>query len=78
MNLYQAQRHAEENGFDSEKFIAFFPAGPKVCTWLDAYFGMFLIDGEGDGFVMVRQIDELLPNLICEPLKSDVAEQAAA
>jgi hypothetical protein len=68
MNLYQAQRHAEDNGYDSEKFIAFFPAGTKVCKWIDAYFGMFNIEGTGDGFVMVRDVDDMCPNLVCEPI----------
>lgn len=66
MNLYQAQRHAEKNGHDSEEFTAFFPAGPKMCKWLDAYFGMFTIEGLDGGFVMVRQIDAEYPDLVCE------------
>jgi hypothetical protein len=69
MNIYQAQRYAEENDkFQGGKFIAIFPAGPKVCTWLDAYFGMFTIEGIEDGFVMVKQIDDAYPNLLCQPI----------
>lgn len=68
MNLYQAQRHAEDNGHDSEEFTAFFPTGPRRCKWLDAYFGMFTIEGFDDGFVMVRQIDQEYPDLVCELL----------
>jgi hypothetical protein len=67
MNLYQAQRHAEKNGYDSEEFTAFFPAGPRRCKWLDAYFGMFTIEGLDDGFVMVGHIDSEYPDLVCLP-----------
>ncbi len=66
MNIYQCERLAKERGFDSMKFTAFFPAGPKVCTWLDAYFGIFQIDGT-DGFVMAREVDERFPDLQCIP-----------
>ncbi len=72
MNIYQAQRYAEENDqFQGGKFIAIFPAGPKVCTWLDAYFGMFTIEGIEDGFVMVKQIDDAYPNLLCQPIEAE-------
>ena len=74
MNLYQCEKYAQKNGFDSVEFIAIFPAGPKKCRWLDAYFGMFQIDGLGDGFVMTRNIDEMFPDLVCEPLKKEEKE----
>ena len=65
MNLYQCQKHAESNGFDSLEFIAHFPAGAKKCKWLDAYFGMFEVEGM-DGFVMTKDIDKMFPSLVCE------------
>ncbi len=71
MNLYQCEKYAQKNGFDSVEFIAIFPAGPKKCRWLDAYFGMFQIDGVGDGFVMTKDIDQMFPDLVCEPLKKE-------
>lgn len=67
MNLYQCQQYAEREGFDSVKFLANFPVGTRVCTWLDAYFGMFQIEGM-DGFVMVRDIDSQFPSLDCTVL----------
>lgn len=70
MNLYQCENYAKTNGFDSVEFIALFPAGPKKCRWLDAYFGMFQIDGVGDGFVMTRDIDKMFPDLECEIIQS--------
>lgn len=65
MNLYQCEKYAESNGFDSLEFIAHFPAGPKKCKWLDAYFGMFEIEGI-DGFVMTKDVDKMYPSLVCE------------
>ena len=66
MNLYQCEKYAKDNGFDSLEFIAHFPAGAKKCKWLDAYFGFFTIEGVGDGFVTTQQIDEMFPTLVCE------------
>ena len=68
MNLYQCQNWAQENGFDKAEFLAMFPVGLKKCKWLDAYFGLFKIEGIGDGFVTVKDIDNMFPNLVCEPL----------
>lgn len=73
MSIHQCERLAKEDGFDRMKFTALFPAGPRVCTWLDAYFGMFQIEGLGDGFVMVNQIDDAFPDLVCIPLESEAA-----
>ena len=69
MNLYQCQEWAKDNGFDKAKFIALFPSGPTECQWLDAYMGLLQIDKLGDGFVMVKQIDKMFPDLHCQPLE---------
>lgn len=76
MNLYQCQNKAKDIGFDKAKFVAHFPCGPVVCQWLDAYFGMFKADFDGlrDGFLMVRQIDEKFPDLICDEPYLDKGE----
>jgi hypothetical protein len=66
MNLYQCEKYAQYNGFDSLEFIAKFPTGDRKCKWLDAYFGCFMIEGLGDGFVTTGQIDKLFPALECE------------
>ena len=68
MNLYQCEKYAKDNGFDSVKFVAKFPTGDRTCQWLDAYFGFFKIEGVGDGFVTTNQIDEMFPKLECEIL----------
>lgn len=64
MNIYQCQRKAKDVGFDSAKFVAMFPAGPKECKWLDAYFGFFQVEGI-EGFLSVNDIDEQFPDLHC-------------
>ncbi len=69
MNLYQCQKWAEKNGFDSCEFYAEFPIGKTKCKWLDAYFGMLEIPNLGKGFLMVGDIDKMFPNLTCEPIE---------
>lgn len=73
MNIYQEQRRAKEDGFDKAEFVALFPAGLRHCKWVDAYFGLFTIDGLGDGFVTVEQIDDQFPDLLCLPVGKDEA-----
>jgi hypothetical protein len=68
MNIYQCQKYAQKNGFDSVKFIAGFPSGPTHCKWLDAYFGLFEAE-KIDGFLTVDQIDEMFPDLKCEVIQ---------
>jgi len=70
MNLYQCQEKAKDVGFDKAKFFAAFPAGPTECQWLDAYMGLLKVDIDGlrDGFLMVKQIDEMFPELSCSDL----------
>jgi hypothetical protein len=72
MNLYQCQKWAEKNGFNTAEFYAYFPIGMMKCKWLDAYFGMFSIPELADkGFMMVSQIDDMFPNLICTPIETE-------
>lgn len=72
MNIYQCQQKAKEIGFDKAQFVAIFPAGPKLCKWLDAYFGMIQIPELGDGFVTAESLDEEFPDLLCsEPIVED-------
>ena len=65
MDILRVQRHAEDNAFDSQKFTADFPTGRRECQFLDAYMGLFKVDGL-DGFVTVKQIDAQFPDLHCE------------
>jgi len=76
MNLYQCQKWAEKNGFDTAEFYADFPTGNMKCKWLDAYFGMFMIPSiSNKEFMMVSQIDEMFPTLVCTPIETE-EEQA--
>lgn len=80
MNLYQCQEKAKDIGFDKAVFEAKFPSGTFNCTWRDAYFGMFTVDAPGmdDGFLMVKQIDKMFPQLECANLHvPDVAQRLA-
>lgn len=67
MSLYECECLAKDVGFDSMKFTAMFPIGPKVCRWLDAYFGMFVVDDLGNSFLTVRDVHEMYPDLVCIP-----------
>ncbi|MER0570977.1 hypothetical protein AAA539_19980 [Pseudomonas aeruginosa] len=71
MNIYECERLARDLGYDRAKFTAIFPAGPFECQWLDAYMGIFKVDAEGmrDGFVMVKEMAEMFPNLECIDLR---------
>ena len=73
MNIYECQRKAQNEGFDSMEFMAKFPAGLFKCQWLDAYLGLVQVDADGirDGFIMVKQISEMFPDLHCIPLSSE-------
>jgi hypothetical protein len=62
------QKYAESNGFDSVKFTALLPSGPRNGRWLDAYFGLVMFDGM-DGFVTVDQLDEVAPGTLCVVLE---------
>lgn len=63
MNILEAQEEALMLGmYDRHEFVAHFPAGPIKCKWLDAYFGLFRIEGH-EGFVTVEAIREMFPNL---------------
>jgi hypothetical protein len=66
ISLYDCQQLAKTEGFDFSTFTAIFPSGPKKCTWLDAYFGLFQVDGL-EGFLRVDDIVEKMPHLLVSP-----------
>lgn len=65
IGLLEAQDDAQDRGFNSLEFTAYFPIGAKKCKWLDAYFGLFQVEGV-DGFVMVREMRKIFPGLQVE------------
>jgi len=53
MKIDELKEYAEVHGFDSLKFQFTNLRGEIIkCQWLDAYLGLFRIDGE-DGFITV-------------------------
>jgi hypothetical protein len=58
MRIDELQSYAEQNGFDSVKFkFTNLKGEDKTCKWLDAYMGIFKIDGN-NGFMTVKQWKE--------------------
>jgi len=66
MNIYQCQHKAQQIGFDKAKFIAFFPAGPINCEWIDAYLGVLRIDANGlrNKAIFIWQLEKMFPDLV--------------
>ena len=57
MDIYRAERLAQEHGFDSCTMTVIGPGGVLYGKWLDAYFGCFK-PGRSDGFVFTKQLAE--------------------
>lgn len=75
MDLYACQRKAEKEGYNKATFDLICPAGIKACQWLDAYFGLFKVDGV-DGFLRVNDIAEKMPDVRCINFKLPDAKAA--
>lgn len=58
MSLIECEDLAKDEGFNTTTFILVGPGGEKKCRWLDAYFGLFTMEGE-EGFVSVRDVKHL-------------------
>lgn len=67
LTINQCQELAKDVGYDKATFDLVGPKGRKPCKWLDAYMGMFQIDGD-KGFVMVHQL-QFVSDLWCENLR---------
>jgi hypothetical protein len=66
MSILQCQEAAKKFGFDSVTFDLCGPKGKVKAKWLDAYMGMFKIEGQ-DGFIISQQI-QFSPDTWCENL----------
>ncbi len=65
MNLSQCEKRAQREGYDRATFDILREDGQLIsCKWLDAYFGLFTIQGDKK-FITVKDMDELFPDLIC-------------
>jgi hypothetical protein len=65
LSILQCQELAKDVGYDSATFDLVGPNGVLKAKWLDAYFGLFEIQGEGsDGFLTVQQF-QYIPDIYC-------------
>ncbi len=58
MDIYRAERLAQDMAVDRDWDKSFLLVGPKgtiECEWLDPHFGMFQFKGQ-EGFVMTKQV----------------------
>lgn len=73
MTFAQCARKAKDmNGHDSARFEVVGPGGRMGARWLDAYFGLFMLDGE-EGFQ--RDRDAEAHGLWCENLQASAPIQ---
>lgn len=66
MTIIQCEAIAKDIGFDCATFDLCGPKGRMKAKWLDAYMGMFEIEGQA-GFILTRQV-QFAENLWCENL----------
>ena len=70
LTINQCESLAQDLG-EGATFDLCGPKGKKPCKWLDAYMGLFQIEGE-EGFMMTSQI-QFASNLWCENLMPPAA-----
>jgi hypothetical protein len=75
VSLHQCEELAKKLGFDSLRFDLVGPKGRKHCRWLDAYFGLFQIDGE-DTAICTNQLT-FVPDIWCENLQFGESSEIA-
>lgn len=76
MTINQCQELAKDMDFDGATFDLCGPKGKLPCKWLDAYMGLFVING-AEGFNMVSQF-QFRPDVWCENLQFGEASNAAS
>ena len=64
VSILQCREIAKKHGFDSMTFDLVGPKGKLKAKWLDAYFGMFKVEG-AEGFLMVKDF-QFNNDLYCE------------
>jgi hypothetical protein len=75
MSLVECEDKARDEGFDTATFDLCGPGGRKKCQWLDAYMGMFRMDGES-GFVMTNDLKRM--GFWCENFNANAAAEDMA
>jgi hypothetical protein len=58
MDIYRAQKLAQDHGFDSCTMTVIGPKAIMYGKWIDAYFGFFKPDNL-DGFITTEQMDKM-------------------
>jgi hypothetical protein len=66
MSVLQCQQAAKDIGFDKATFTLVGPRGELKAKWLDAYMGLFEIEGQ-EGFLMVKEF-QFMPDIYCKDL----------
>ena len=67
LSIQQCESLVKKLGFDKATFDLCGPKGKLKAKWLDAYMGIFQIEGQ-EGFSMTRQF-EFHPDVWCENLQ---------
>lgn len=73
MNIHECQRRAEREGFDKATFDLVNPAEAKRarCRWVDAYFGVFKVEGQ-KVVCYASQLDGM--PLVCENFSAEATK----
>lgn len=71
MDIYACERKAQAEGYNTAIFDLVGPAGHVKCKWLDAYYGMFIPEGQ-EGFIMSKQVPE---GFYCENFNAKGVEE---
>ena len=59
MSIIECEDKAKDEGYNCATFDLVSPAGVLQCRWLDAYMGIFQVEGQ-KGFVTVGDVKRLL------------------
>lgn len=70
MKIRELEEYAQNNGFDSLEFTFVNLLGEVTnCKWLDAYFGLFTVEGS-EGFITVNNWIELTGDIFDFTIKT--------
>lgn len=65
MNIYALQKYAQDNGYNSGRFLCVNDKGIFEMRWLDAYYGLVELlqpEPKEKGFITISQLIELFGN----------------
>ena len=72
MSIVECEDRAKDEGFDTATFDVVGPNGRVKAKWLDAYMGMFTVEGQ-DGFMMMNDAKQYfrVMDLHCENFQAN-------